>query len=266
VGRGEGQSAIEGDSGTDAGDHDRRLCDDVFAHYERFADANQSMLAFPLLGGRGAEPWTRDYLRHVIIHACTTGSGGVMSQRELKSLVYYTREVEAATDARTTRSFTDAFKTVWRVIAAVRRYKRTLIAPLSWRKVVMKIDGRQYTVFFRDALQAAQDAVMSAKPGDRYWGPSRDASCAARGDAASCMDPDASKTKPDTVLRNAWDGAMYKKQEENVDGTLHPGTRVLGFYICSDATVLSSSAAVSAYPPRMQVVNINTDEVRGITL
>ena len=189
-----------------------------------------------------------------------------MSQRELKSLVYYTREVEAATDARTTRSFTDAFKTVWRVIAAVRRYKRTLIAPLSWRKVVMKIDGRQYTVFFRDALQAAQDAVMSAKPGDLYWGPSRDASCAAGGDAASSMDPDASTTKPDTVLRNTWDGEMYKKQEEHVDGTLHPGTRVLGFYICSDATVLSSSAAVSAYPPRMQVVNINTDEVRGTTL
>ena len=100
------------------------------------------MLAFPLLGGRGAEPWTRDDLRHVFIHACTTGSGGVMSQRELKSLFYYTRKVEAATDARTTRPFTDAFKTVWRFIAAVRRYKRTLIAPLSWRKVVMKIDGR----------------------------------------------------------------------------------------------------------------------------
>jgi len=34
----------------------------------------------------------------------------------------------------------------------------------------MKIDGRQYTVFFRDALQAAQDEVMRAKPDDLYWG------------------------------------------------------------------------------------------------
>jgi len=189
-----------------------------------------------------------------------------MSQRELKSIFYYTRKIEAATDARTTRPFTDAFKTVWRFIAAVRRYTRTLIAPLSWRKVVMKIDGRQYTVFFRDVLQAAQDAVMSAKPGDLYWGPSRDASCAAGGDAASSMDPDASTTKPDTVLRNAWDGEMYKKQEEHVDGTLHPGTRELGIYIYSDATVLSSSGAVSAYPLRMRVVIINTDDVRWITL
>jgi len=46
----------------------------------------------------------------------------------------------------------------------VRRYKRTLIAPLNWRKVIMKIDGRQYTFFFRDSLQAAQDEVMRANP------------------------------------------------------------------------------------------------------
>jgi len=28
----------------------------------------------------------------------------------------------------------------------------------------MKIDGRQYTFFFRDSLQAAQDEVMRANP------------------------------------------------------------------------------------------------------
>jgi len=44
-----------------------------------------------------------------------------MSQHELKSLFYYTRKVEAATDARTTRPFTDSIKTVCRFIAAVRR-------------------------------------------------------------------------------------------------------------------------------------------------
>jgi len=87
-----------------------------------------------------------------------------MTQRELKALYNYTLQVEAATEAATTRPFTDAFKTVWRFIAAVRRYKRTLIAPLNWRKVIMKIDGRQYTFFFRDSLQAAQDEVMRANP------------------------------------------------------------------------------------------------------
>ena len=33
----------------------------------------------------------------------------------------------------------------------------------------MKIDGRQYTVFFRDALQAAQCELMRAKPDHVYW-------------------------------------------------------------------------------------------------
>jgi len=64
------------------------------------------------------------------------------------------------------RTFTVVFKTIWRFIATVRRYKRTLIAPLKWRKVTMNIDGRQYTVFFRDALQAAQDKVLRAQQED----------------------------------------------------------------------------------------------------
>jgi len=80
------------------------------------------------------------------------------------------------------------------------------------------------------------------------------------------MDFDASTTKPDTVLRNAWDGKMYKNREEHVDGTVHLRTRVLGFYIYSDATALSSSGAVSSYLLRMRVVNINTSEVQWITL
>jgi len=186
-----------------------------------------------------------------------------MTQRELKALYNYKLNVEAATDAVTARPFTDAFKTVWSFIAAVRRYKRTLIAPLKWRKVTMKISGRQYTVFFRDALRAAQDEVLSAQFEDLNWGPSS----STEHDAGS-MDAstDASTTARDTVLRNAWDTEIYKRQKEHVDGTLHPGTRVLGFYVYSDSTVLSSSGAVSAYPLRMRVININTDEVRWVTL
>jgi len=54
-----------------------------------------------------------------------------MTQRELKDLYNFTRKVEAATDAVRSRPFTDAFKTAWRFIAAVRRHKRTLITPLN---------------------------------------------------------------------------------------------------------------------------------------
>jgi len=186
----------------------------------------------------------------------------VTTQRELTALYNYKLNVEAATDAVTARPFTDAFKTVWRFIAAVRQYKRTLIAPLKWRKVAMKIDGCQYTVFFRDALRAAQDEVLSAHPEDLNWGPSS----STEHDAGS-MDAstDASTTARDTVMRNAWDAEMYKRQKEHVDGTLHPRKRVLGFYVYSDSTVLSSSGAVSAYPLRMRVININTDKVRWVT-
>jgi len=216
-----------------------------------------------MLGGFRAEQWQRNGLQHVFVHACTVGSGGVMTQRELKTIYIYTLKVEAATDAATTRPFADAFKTVWSFIAAVRRYKRTLIVPLNWRKVVMKIDVRQDTVFFRDALQAAQDEVMRAQQEDVYWG----ASSSTEHDAGS-MDAstDASMTAPDTVLCNAWDGEMYKRQQEHVDGTVHPGTRVLGFYMYSDSTVLLSSGAVSAYPLRMRGVNINADDVRWVSL
>jgi len=54
-----------------------------------------------------------------------------MTRREFKDLYNFTRKVEEATDAVRSRPFTDAFKTVWRFIAAVRRYTRTLITPLN---------------------------------------------------------------------------------------------------------------------------------------
>jgi len=256
-------SASDSGSDRDDGDHDRRLCDDVFARFERFGDADQSSVAFLMLGGVRAEPWTRHGLRPVFVHACTVGIGRVMTQRELKDLYDYTRKVEAATDAVQSRPLTDAFKTVWCFIAAVRHYKRSLMTPRNWMKVIMKIDGRQYSIFFREALRAAQDEVMRAKPDDLNWGrPSRTGKDAASADAST----DASTTFSNTVLRSAWDGEMNKQQQEHVNGTVHPGTRVLGLYLYSDATVLSNSGAVSAYPLRMRVTSIDTDEVRWVTL
>jgi len=92
-----------------------------------------------------------------------------MFQSKLKDLYNNTRKVEAATDAVRSRPFNDAFKTVWGFSAAVRLYKWTPITLLNKRKVILKTDGRQYTLFFRDALQASQDEVMRAKPYDLYW-------------------------------------------------------------------------------------------------
>jgi len=43
-------------------------------------------------------------------------------------------------------------------------------------------------------------------------------------------------------------------------------TRVLAMHIYPDATVLSSSGAISAYPLRMRVADINTKAVRWATL
>jgi len=150
----------------------------------------------------------------------------VKTQRELKDLYNYTRKVEAATDSARSRPFTDPCKTVWRFIAAVSHYKRALMTPLNRRKVIMKMDGRQYTVFFRDALQAAQDEVLRAKPDDLYWGrPSRTEKDAASADEST----NASTTSPDTVLRNASDSELYEQQPEHFEGTLHPETRVLEF-------------------------------------
>jgi len=68
------------------------------------------------------------------------------------------------------------------------------------------------------------------------------------------------------LLRGSWDGEMYREQQAHVEGTMHEDTRVLTMHLYSDATVLSSSGAVSAYPLRMRVVNINTKDVRWVTL
>jgi len=183
-----------------------------------------------------------------------------MTQGELRGLYNYTWNVEAALDAAT-RPFTDAFRMVWRFISDLRRYKRTLTVPLNWRNVIISIDRREFTVFFWDALQAAQGELMRSKSEDLYWG----ASCFTD-HAFRSMDTntDSSTTTPDTVLCSAWDEEMCKRQKEHFEGTLHPGRRVLGFFLYSDSTFLSSSGAVSAYPLRMRVININTDGVRWV--
>jgi len=42
--------------------------------------------------------------------------------------------------------------------------------------------------------------------------------------------------------------------------------KVLAMHLYSEATFLSSSGAVSAYPLRMRVVNVNSKDVRWMTL
>jgi len=131
----------------------------------------------------------------------------------------------------------------------VRGFKRALIAPLKWKKASMKIDGQVYSVCFRDALDAIRREVLNTQYGDLYWGPDT-----------------TDDSVPDTVLRGAWDGEMYKEQHYHMQGTTRQGTRVLGLHVYSDSTVLSSSGAVSAYPLPMRIVNNINKEVRWVML
>jgi len=55
---------------------------------------------------------------------------------------------------------------------------------------------------------------------------------------------------------------MFREQHTHVQGTLPDDSRVLAMHLYSDATVISSSGAVSAYPLRMRVVNVRTRDVR----
>jgi len=131
----------------------------------------------------------------------------------------------------------------------------------------METDGQRLTVFFRDALRAAQDEVMGATLDNRHCGPSCDAECTSGSSSAtSSADPHPNTTKADTLLGKTWDGELFKQQREYVTCTLPSGPRVLGLYLYTDATVLSSSGAVSACPLRMRIVNVNSSEKRWFTL
>jgi len=84
---------------------------------------------------------------------------------------------------------------------------------------------------------------------------------------SSGMDTTSTDGPPQSVLlQGGWDGEMYRQQSAHVEGTMQRATRVLGMHLYSDATVLSSSGALSAYPLRMRVVNVNTEQVRWVTL
>jgi len=166
----------------------------------------------------------------------------------LRKLYRYTKVATQGTNA-TIKPCSDTFKIVDRFIASVRRFKRALIAPFKWEKASMKIDGKVYSVCFRDALDAIWSEVANTQRGDLYWGPDT-----------------ADDSVPDTVLRVALDGEMYKEQLYHLRGTKRQGTRVLGLHLYSDSTVLSSSGAVSAYPLRMRIVDNINKEVRWVTL
>jgi len=237
---------------------DRDLCEHVFDHYERFGDAERTTNAFPPLGGGGSServraPWLRADLWHAFTFACTSGGGCGLSQQELRRLYRFTMQVEAASSA-SRKPFTAAFHNANRFIASVRRFKRSLVAALNWKKVVMAVDGRKYRVFFRDTFDAVQEEVLQVELGDLCWG-------AAPSPAGNGMEAPQS-----TQLRGSWDGEMYREQHAHVQGTMPEDTRVLAMHLYSDATVLSSSGAVSAYPLRMRIVNVNTKNVRWMTL
>lgn len=240
---------------------DRALCDEVFKRYERFGDEARAVPAFPVAPGggggpEGSAPWTKDGLWHVFVDACTAGNGFGLSQKGLKRQYIYTKRVEAATGS-SKRQFTDTFKTVNRFIAAVRRFKRALIAPLQWRRVSLEIDGQRYNVCYRNALEAAQEELLRAEPNQLCWGPPP---------ADESMSSGTEGAAQPTLLTGVWDGEMFKEQAAHVRGTMRAGTRVLGLHLYSDSTVLSGSGAVSAYPLRMRVVNVNTDKEQWMTI
>lgn len=69
-----------------------------------------------------------------------------------------------------------------------------------------------------------------------------------------------------TLLRGTWNGEMYKEQAAHVAASMRAGTRMLVLHLYSDDTVLSDSGAVSAYPLRMRIANVNTKMERWETL
>jgi len=153
----------------------RGLFEQVFDDCERFGDARRANTAFTPRGGAGGSgggraPWVREDLWHVFTFACTSGGGCCLSQQELRRLYCHTKEVEAESSA-SRKPFTAAFHTANLFIAAVRSFKRSLVAPLNWEKVVMAVDCRKYPVFFRDAFDAAQEEIMQVELGDLCWGP-----------------------------------------------------------------------------------------------
>jgi len=216
---------------------DRGLCEQVFEHYELFGDARRATTAFPLLeggggSGEGRASWLREDLWHVFTFSCTSGGGCGLSQQELRRLYRYTKKVEAESSASHT-PFTAALHTANRFIAAVRRFKHSLVAPLIWKKVDMAVDGRKYPVFFRDAFDAAQEEIMQVELEEQCWEP-----------APSPAD-NGVEGPQSVLLRGIWDEEMYREQQAHVEGTMHEDTRVLAMHLYSDATVLSSSGAVS---------------------
>jgi len=118
----------------------------------------------------------------------------------------------------------------------------------------MAVDGRKYPVIFCDAFDAVQEEILQVELGDLCWG-------AAPSPAGNRVEAPQS-----TLLRGSWDGELYREQHAHVQGTILEDKRLLAMHLYSDATLLSSSGAVSAYPIRMRVVNVNSKDVRWMTL
>lgn len=239
----------------------RGVCDDVFEYYERFGDVERATTAFPVPAGgtdgpERAAPWNKKGLWHVFVNACTASNGFGLSQQGLRRQYHYTRRVEAATGGERL-PFTETFRTPNRFIAAVRRFKRAIIAPLDWQRASLKIGGRYYAVCFRDAVQAAQEELLQALPTELHWGPPEGSEDEMVGDTDGAQS---------TLLRGTWTGEMYQEQAAHVAATMRAGTRMLVLHLYSDATVLSDSGAVSAYPLRMRIVNVNTKKERWLTV
>jgi len=82
-----------------------------------------------------------------------------MSQQELCRLFRFTEHVDVESSA-SRKPFSAAVHNASWCISAAQRFKRSLVGPLNWKKVVMAVDGRKYLVFFRDDFDAVQEDIL----------------------------------------------------------------------------------------------------------
>lgn len=219
----------------------------IRAYYEDLPEASLSTPVVPLSLAETPSRFRGSRMRSVLKFTLSAGGCGLSrdDQRKLASLLLQT---DGDNDGADEGGFTANFPTPGSFVVGVRTEQRRVLACLKWMQVPIEVGGQTYKFFYRDLLEVAIRAVLSAKKLDLQGG---------------ALQPAAEGSPRRSSTLNA---DMFVKEAATIRALHGRQARPLFASLHADAAVVSWSGSAYVYPIRARFPSVLDDDNHWVTV
>lgn len=219
----------------------------IRAYYEDLPEASLSTPVVPLYLADTPSRFRGSRMRSVLKFAHSAGGCGLSrdDQGKLASLLL---QMDGDNDGAEEGGFTANFPTTGSFVTGVRAEQRRVLACLKWMQVPIEVGGQTYTFFYRDLLEVAIRAVLSATKLDLQGG-------------ALPPAEDGSPCRSSTL-----DSDLFVKEAAAIKGLHGRHARPLFASLHADAAVVSWSGSAYVYPIRARFPSVLDADNHWVTV